>query len=142
MRGIVGFVVVFLFVDGGSFIRFGFHGLGMAARQIKAFHVDEQRPIVGSASALQYADDFEGIVIGGVFCNNVGLPMFGDLAYNICNWMAERKVLMNIQSSKHNAQQMVLQPQQVERVRWLLVYGVPLAFLGLGLVVLYLRRRA
>lgn len=84
----------------------------------------------------------EAIVIGGVFCNNVGLPMFGDLAYNICNWMAERKVLMNIQSSKHNAQQMVLQPQQVERVRWLLVYGVPLAFLGLGLVVLYLRRRA
>ncbi len=81
------------------------------------------------------------LVISGVFANNVGLPMFGDLAYNICNWMAERKVLMNIQSSKHTAQQMVLQPPQVERVKWLLVYGVPLSFLLGGLFVLYRRRR-
>ena len=81
------------------------------------------------------------IVISGVFANNFGLPMFGDLAYNICNWMAERKVLLNIQSSKHTAQQMVLQPQQVERVKWLLVYGVPLSFLLGGLFVLYRRRR-
>lgn len=93
------------------------------------------------AAAADKPQKGQVVVVSGVFCNNVGLPMFGDLAYNLCNWMAERKVLMNIQSSKHTAQQMVLQPQQVERVRWLLVYGVPLLFLGGGLWVLYRRRR-
>jgi hypothetical protein len=81
------------------------------------------------------------VVISGVFCNNFGLPRFGDLAYNICNWMAERRVLMNIQSSKHTAQQMMLKPQQVDRVKWLLQYGVPAVFLLGGLIVVYRRRR-
>lgn len=81
------------------------------------------------------------VVISGIFCNNLLLPVFGDLAYNLCNWMAERRVLMNIQSSKHTARQMVLQPQQIERVQWLLQYGVPAVFLLGGLVMVYRRRR-
>jgi hypothetical protein len=81
------------------------------------------------------------VVIAGVFCNNYGLNAFGDLAYAICNWMAERRVMMAIGGSQYQVRHLELKPQQHERVWWLLVCGVPGAFLGLGLVVFFLRRR-
>ncbi|MEO6594777.1 MAG: Gldg family protein [Planctomycetota bacterium] len=81
------------------------------------------------------------VVISGLFCNNRGVQLFGDLAYNICNWMAERRVLIGIQGASYRAQHLQVQPQQLERAWNLLVYGVPGAFAVLGIVVLLLRRR-
>lgn len=81
------------------------------------------------------------VIVSGAFCNNSGVEAFGDLGYNICNWLAERRVLMDIQTRSYAARQMQVQPQQQERIRWLCVYGVPGLFLGCGLVVLYRRRR-
>ena len=81
------------------------------------------------------------IIVSGAFCNNAGIKLFGDLAFNICNWLAERKVLLNIQSNKYQPRQMRLQPQQTERVHTLLVQVVPSLFLVAGIVVFFVRRR-
>ena len=81
------------------------------------------------------------VIVSGVFCNNVGMPLFGDLALNICNWMAERRVLLDIQGSRYEASHLALQPQQLDRVRTLLVWVVPGAFVLLGCFMFYVRRR-
>lgn len=82
------------------------------------------------------------VVIGGVFCNNAGIRFsLGDLAFNICNWMAERRVLLDIRGSRYEAKHLQLQPQQIHRIWWLLEAWVPGTFLVLGCVVVWLRRR-
>jgi len=83
----------------------------------------------------------EVVIVSGMFCNNLGLGLFGDLAFNICNWMAERKVLMNIQSSQYQAAQLQVTPQQLGRVYVFLVWIVPGVLLVAGLTVFFLRRR-
>ena len=80
------------------------------------------------------------VVVTGAFCNNLGMPLFGAFALNICNWMAERRVLLDIQGSRYQANHLDLKPQQLDRVWYLLVCGVPGAFLLLGGLV-YWRRR-
>jgi hypothetical protein len=81
------------------------------------------------------------VIVSGMFCNNLGMPVFGDLAMNICNWMTERRVLLDLQDTGYEAKYLRMQPQQLQSVWNLLVYGVPGAFLLLGLVVNFLRRR-
>lgn len=83
----------------------------------------------------------EVILVSGVFCNNAGMGMFGDLALNVCNWMAERRVLLDIQGSRYEAKHLQLTPQQLGRVANFLVWGVPGTFLVLGFVVFFVRRR-
>ena len=80
------------------------------------------------------------VVVTGAFCNNAGMPFFGAIALNIVNWMTDRRVLLDIQGSRYEADHLDLKPQQIARIWYLLVCGVPGAFLLLGLVV-YLRRR-
>lgn len=90
------------------------------------------------------ADERAGqvVVIGGEFCNNAGMQAgFGDLALNICNWMAERRVLLDIRGSAYQARHLVVQPAQLVQIRNLLVFGVPGTFLVLGLIVFFVRRR-
>jgi hypothetical protein len=82
------------------------------------------------------------VVISGVFCNNVGVRMFGDLAFNVCNWMADRRILLDIHGSRYEVRELKLQPQQLERIGLFLFYGVPGTFVVLGAVVVWLRRRA
>lgn len=103
-----------------------------------AFEVDA-RSAAGDATGAPKAGHV--VVISGLFCNNRGVQLFGDLAYNICNWMAERRVLMGIQGASYKAQHLQVQPQQLQRVWNLLVYGVPGAFFVLGVVVILMRRR-
>jgi hypothetical protein len=81
------------------------------------------------------------VIVSGAFANNSGVDAFGDLGFNICNWLAERRVLMDIQTRAYAARQMQVQPQQQDRIRWLCVYGVPGGFLLCGAFVLYRRRR-
>lgn len=80
-------------------------------------------------------------IVSGVFCNNIFMPMFGDLALNICNWMAERRVLLDIEGARYEARHMSLQPQQIERTHTLLVWGVPGLFFVCGCIVFFVRRR-
>jgi hypothetical protein len=82
----------------------------------------------------------QAVVVGGVFCNNAGMALFGDLALNVCNWMAERKALMDLKAPGYEAKYLTLQPQQLARIGWFVVWGVPGAFLLVGVLV-FLRRR-
>jgi hypothetical protein len=81
------------------------------------------------------------VVASGVFCNNVGFPMFGDLAINVCNWMVERSVLLDIAPNEYRVRALQLAPQQLDRVGALLLWQVPGLFFLLGVVVYVIRRR-
>jgi hypothetical protein len=81
------------------------------------------------------------VVVAGVFCNNAGLAAFGDFALNVCNWMAERKALLDLKAPGYEARHLAIQPQQMARIGWLVVWGVPGAFLAVGLFVLMRRRQ-
>jgi len=81
------------------------------------------------------------VVVGGVFCNNAGLAAFGDFGLNVCNWMAERRALLDLKAPGYEAKHLSLQPQQLDRVGWFVVWGVPGAFLLLGLFVVWRRRQ-
>lgn len=103
-----------------------------------AIEVDAAAP----AKAGESARPGQVVIIGGVFCNNTGLPFFGDLAFNICNWLTDRRVLMDIRGSRYEAKHFDLTQPQLDRVFWLLVGWVPLGFLVGLFVVLWMRRRA
>ena len=80
------------------------------------------------------------VIIAGAFCNNKAFPHFGDLALNICNWMTERKVLLDIATSHYTAKGVDIGPPQLSRIRWLLIGYVPGAFLLMGLFMWWRRR--
>ena len=81
------------------------------------------------------------VVVSGVCCNNAGMRLgFGDFVVNVCNWMADRRVLLDIEGSSYQARYLQLQPQQLDRIWYLTVLWIPGAFLALGLGV-WLRRR-
>jgi hypothetical protein len=80
------------------------------------------------------------VVIAGAFCNNKAFPHFGDFALNICNWMTERRVLLDIATSRYTAESVDISPQQISRIRWLLIGYVPGAFLVMGLFMWWRRR--
>jgi hypothetical protein len=99
-------------------------------------------PAAAPSPATDTARAGQAVIVSGLFANNAGMMAgFGDFAVNVCNWMAERRVLLDIASSGYKANYMQLQPQQIGRVWWFLVAGVPGAFALLGLVVFFVRRR-
>ncbi|MCR9244154.1 MAG: GldG family protein [bacterium] len=100
-------------------------------------------PPDGAEGENNAADTRKGrvVVVTGEFCNNIGLPRFGDLAFNICNWLAEREVMLDIQSNKYQPRQMEVSLPQVERTSDFLFYWLPLAFFFGGLIVIFVRRR-
>lgn len=82
------------------------------------------------------------VVIGGMFANNAGMQAgFGDFAVNVCNWMAERKELLDLPGDAYQARHLDVQLPQLLRISDFLIYGVPGTFLVLGIVVVLLRRR-
>lgn len=83
----------------------------------------------------------QAVVVGGVFCNNAGMSLFGDFALNVCNWMAERRALMDLKAPGYEAKYLSIQPQQLTRIGWFVVWGVPGAFLLVGSIVFFRRRQ-
>ncbi|MBK8096540.1 MAG: Gldg family protein [Planctomycetes bacterium] len=81
------------------------------------------------------------IVISGLFCNNLGMQLNADLGLNVANWMAERRVLLDIQGSNYVARQLKLSVGQLNNIWWLLIVAVPALFLLGGIAVVWLRRR-
>ena len=80
------------------------------------------------------------MLVAGAFCNNGLMRFYGDFAVNICNWLARREVLLDIEGARYEVKNLDIKPQQVERIWWLLVLWAPGAFLGLGLIVWWRRR--
>jgi ABC-2 type transport system permease protein len=80
------------------------------------------------------------VVTSGAFCNNAGMGINGDLALNICNWLAERRLLLDIRGSGYKADYFTLDERRRGNVARLLG-GVPLVFLLSGLAMFFLRRR-
>lgn len=80
------------------------------------------------------------IVVAGLFCNDNLFSHFGDLALNICNWMTERKVLLDIQTARYTMNSLDVQRPQYERIWWLQIVWVPGAFFVFGLIIWWRRR--
>ena len=98
----------------------------------------------GNAAAKNRPDSSarsgRAIVIAGQFCDDKLFPHFGDLALNICNWMTERKVLLDIETARYSMNSLDVQRPQYERIWWLQVIWVPGAFFVLGLLIWWRRR--
>lgn len=90
--------------------------------------------------ATNHARVGRAVIIAGAFCNNKAFPHFGDFALNICNWMTERKVLLDIATSHYTANSVDIGPQQYVRIRRLLTRYVPGVFLLVGIFMLWRRR--
>ncbi len=103
-----------------------------------AFELD-----VAPASAREHGAAKVGraVVVSGLFCNNALMPLFGQFALNVCNWMAERRVLLDLKAPGYEAKYLQLQPQQLDRIHTFVFWGVPGFFLVVGVVVFWLRRR-
>lgn len=84
--------------------------------------------------------DGKAVLVSGAFCNNGLMRFYGDFAVNICNWLARREVLLDIEGARYEVKNLDIKAPQVERIWWLLVLWVPGAFLGLGLFVWWRRR--
>lgn len=100
-----------------------------------ACEVDVQGEPEGAAGRTGQA-----VLVSGAFCNNAGMRFFGDFALNVCNWMAERKVLLDIEGARYEVRNLDLKQPQMDRVWSLLVLWVPGVFLALGLFVWWRRR--
>lgn len=94
----------------------------------------------GDASVSASTRSGRAIVIAGQFCDDRLFPFFGDLALNICNWMTERKVLLDIQTARYSMNSLEVQRPQYERIWWLQVIWVPGTFLVFGLLIWWRRR--
>lgn len=81
------------------------------------------------------------VVSGMAFHNAAFRTVNGDLALNVFQWMAERKVLVGVRGTRYQPRELKLVGQQVGRVQWLLIAGVPGALLLLGIAVLWRRSR-
>jgi len=81
------------------------------------------------------------IVSGYAFHNGAFGSVNGDLALNVFQWMAERKVLVGVRGTRYQPHELTLVRQQVKRTAWLLIAGVPGALLLCGLAVLWRRSR-
>lgn len=100
-----------------------------------AFDLDgkgaDEKPVTGVA-----------FVTSGMFCNNLGMGINGNLAANIFNWLCERREFMDIRGSSYVPRHLQLQQAQLDRIFWFLVAGVPGTLLMLGMIVAWRRRRA
>ena len=73
--------------------------------------------------------------------DNLSFQFNGDFALNLFNWMTEREALISIRGKRYLSHRLELAPQQVDRIGWLLIAGVPGVLLLLGLFVMYRRSR-
>ncbi|MEC7582995.1 MAG: Gldg family protein [Planctomycetota bacterium] len=80
-------------------------------------------------------------VTSGIFCNNLGMAINGALATNIFNFLAERRVLLDIKGSRYVARHLEIGVDQMNHVWWFLVIYVPAGLLAGGLVVFWRRRQ-
>lgn len=80
-------------------------------------------------------------VTSGIFCNNLGMAINGALATNIFNFLAERRVLLDIKGSRYVARHIRIGVDQMNNVWWFLVVVVPGSLLAGGLLVFWRRRQ-
>jgi hypothetical protein len=82
------------------------------------------------------------VVVTGLFCNNLGMATPNAvLAQNLCNWLTERRVLLNIGARNYVARQLAIPVDRLPAIWRLVVLWVPGVFLVLGLLVYFWRRR-
>ncbi|TPV97129.1 MAG: hypothetical protein B7733_00855 [Myxococcales bacterium FL481] len=64
-----------------------------------------------------------------------------DLVLNAVGWLTQREALMGIRARDREHVKLVLAPAQLERMTWLCVVGLPGFAIGLGILMLWRRRR-
>ena len=64
-----------------------------------------------------------------------------DMLLNLIGWLTQREVLLGLRPRDREHTKLVLQPQQLERMTWMCLLGLPGFAVGLGLLVLWRRRK-
>ena len=73
---------------------------------------------------------------------NILFDWNSDFGLNIFNHLAERPVSVTVRSRAYQARDLQLVPQQLGRISWLLMGGVPFSLLLLGITVFWRRGHA
>lgn len=81
------------------------------------------------------------VVVAGAGLDNLSFGFNGDFVLNLFNWMSEREALISIRGQRYVSRRVELTPQQLGRIGWLLIAGVPGLMLLLGVVVFWRRSR-
>lgn len=92
------------------------------------------------AAAAADARPGEIVIVSGIFCNNALMEYFGNFALNVCNWLVERRVLLDIGGTRYDAKYLDVKQPQLDSAQRLQTVYVPGAFLLLGLIVWWRRR--
>lgn len=81
------------------------------------------------------------VVVSAAAFNNMMYGYNGDLGLNIMNWLVERKELVTVRGSSYVARFLKVSAEQIGRIQWLLMGGVPFLFAVLGFAVWWRRSR-
>ncbi|PIE22617.1 MAG: hypothetical protein CSA62_11630 [Planctomycetota bacterium] len=77
------------------------------------------------------------------FANGDGLiDQHSKFALELCSWLASREARVDVPERYRRTESIKLSPQQVSRVKLLVVWVVPLSFLAFAFFLVYWRRRA
>jgi ABC-type transport system involved in multi-copper enzyme maturation permease subunit len=112
------------------------------------FDVDVDRPgPVPVAAAGERGDSRMVVIASDHFALNawlredVAYAHNRDLILNVIGWLTQREVLMGIRPRDREHVKLVLLPEQLVRMTWMCLLGLPGFAIGLGLLVLWRRRR-
>jgi ABC-2 type transport system permease protein len=64
-----------------------------------------------------------------------------DLILNSIGWLTQREALMGIRARDREHMKLVLLPEQLQRMTWMCLLGLPGFAIGMGLLVLWRRRK-
>lgn len=64
-----------------------------------------------------------------------------DLILNVIGWLTQREVLLGIRARDREHVKLVLHPDQLRRMTWMCLFGLPGFAIGVGLLVLWRRRK-
>ncbi|WP_255216596.1 Gldg family protein [Pseudenhygromyxa sp. WMMC2535] len=110
--------------------------------------LDHRGPIPVIAAAERAATNTRVVVVGSDelalnawLREDVGYSRGRDLILNLIGWLTQREVLLGIRPRDREHVKLVLLPEQLRRMTWMCLFGLPGFAIGVGLLVLWRRRK-
>jgi ABC-2 type transport system permease protein len=94
-------------------------------------HGDSRLVVVGS----------DHIALNAWLREDVGSSNGRDLILNLIGWLTQRDELFGIRARDREHVKLVLLPEQLKRMTWMCLLGLPGFAIGIGLLVLWRRRK-
>jgi len=121
--------------------------LGVLEQLRKEFNpsVDRRGPIPVMAAAERGGSRLvvvasDGLALNAWLREDVAYSRGRDLILNLIGWLTKREVLLGLRPRDREHMKLVLMPEQLRRMTWMCLFGLPGFAMGVGLLVLWRRR--